>query len=402
VRKQGSTLYGPACADPLHLGPLSTHAAYCDARVPLVNKHESRSYNADMCTATRHAKWTSVLAIVASAGCVGMGLFMSFAKRFRERNERVLSIIAASCSFAALLFSVTSALIMFASPLFSRQHIKALSHDQVGPDYTGFSCSFQTPMHNLLSLLLPGAEKCVLVGPAVLVFFVHIIANALALSLLLMLVRFSVAPPASATAYRPRRASQDATLFEPRQYSLYGAASRKFGHHSRPVRFVLITLVPFSFVISNAFTWSAYLLLGIQVLTKITVSILPNDAPQVHNAVLMSNASLPGFALLRLQQDLRVVADRQGLGALLPEGQLYWDMLNIFNFSPMTSVTYFWTSGARLIAAASFLSIFVVPISKVIVWVWVGCAPCPLGGTPLTPRRSSSMPPQERCGAGAS
>jgi len=56
---------------------------------------------------------------------------------------------------------------------------------------------------------------------------------------------------------------------------------------------------------------------------------------------------------------------------LLPRDRsLFHDTLNIFNFSPMTSISFFWDSGAGLIAVASFLSIFVVPISKVIVWVF--------------------------------
>jgi len=353
----GSTMYGLPCDDPTGLGPMSTHHAYCDDAEPLVNKYESSNFNRDMCTATRYAKVFSVMAILCAVASCVIGLLDGYHLKLRQRFERQLALAGFATSTCTIVLIMVTALTLLFSPLFSHQHIDALSHEQVGKKYQGFSCSFQTPLHNALELLSPAAEKCVLVGPAVLVLLIGLIALALGATFFLMLARSTAAPP------QPAESNADA-LFAPRTYSLYGAGTRRFSHLSKLQRFLLITMVPYFFVMSNAVTWAVYLLWGVTVLSTIDVGVYPLARYDADALVL---DSVPDVLARALEHRLGGIMG----GALLPRDRsLFHDTLNIFNFSPMTSISFFWDSGAGLIAVASFLSIFVVPISKVIVWVF--------------------------------
>ncbi|KAH9255359.1 hypothetical protein BASA81_006478 [Batrachochytrium salamandrivorans] len=159
-----------------------------------------------------------------------------------------------------------------------------------------------------------------------------------------------------------------------RRYSMYGAIARRFHHLPRWKRFFGLTLAPVLLVLCNAVSWLAYILLGIQIIVHANISI-------VHKSKLTNMVYLEMDPFNPLLSELQSVLHTNHTSLLmenfLHEMELFDDIVNAFNFSPITSVYFFWTTKAYLTCLGMFGAVFALPIIKVVVWMWVFFTPFP-------------------------
>ena len=155
------------CQDPRNIGPISTYQAYCSSNpVDILNDKDLPDYAAQMCTKTNQAKITSNLVIFCSIIPIIIGIFLH-STRLKRKYEMILTLVAFIFSILTMLFSLTTLVIMWTSPLFSRSHISALSAEHVGIPFDGFaSCSLTTPLRSIFTLMVPAPLECLFPGPS--------------------------------------------------------------------------------------------------------------------------------------------------------------------------------------------------------------------------------------------
>jgi len=357
----GSSLWGAPCEDPLRIGPLSTTEAYCSEHPVKPLPGDPEDYNARMCTATTNAKVLAIVSILLAAASSATGMAMGLASTQRQKHEMRMAVSGFVTGGLSTVFAAVASMVMFYSPLFSRQHNDALSKQQRGQDFNGYTCMFQTPLHDVFSLLSSAAEHCVLLGPSVLVLFCVLITSGMSVGLFGIMIKNQAFPGFSITR------DDQLHMGNSHVYSMYGAAARRFAHVRWWQRFFLITVVPVIFILSTALCWAVFLLLGLQVIVYIRIGVVPvGQVPATTTATTTTAAALATSAALDW------VVKQAGL---LKPGTYFSDTLNVFNFSPMTSIVFFWDAGARFIALGTFVAVLIVPISRVVLWVWFFYAP---------------------------
>ncbi|KAH9255557.1 hypothetical protein BASA81_006387 [Batrachochytrium salamandrivorans] len=349
-------------------GPISTHEAYC---------HGNSEFDREMCEATNRSRYIAYgLLLFASLSPV-LVLGMIWLKRNPKfaLNAKLLAwVLYASlgCSVASLVLMVGLAGVMFSSPLFSSQYVATLSKEfNKGLPFTGgFSCAFQTPLHSLFSLASNGPMECVFPGPASCCLVLGMATQALGVGFLLrFLIDMKRVPEGvvmlrgASEAATPRQEQEFLReVSRRRRYSLYGAFRRRYSHMFWPKRVCLLNILPTLGMLSTIATWLTYNLLGIQIIVITQFSIVSNSALKGHYVLELDNATVNGLL-------------SRGEVTSFNEGVFFKDVLNVFNFSPLTSIKYFWLNDAYLLAGAVFVSVFVLPVVRVIAMIWYFFAP---------------------------
>lgn len=192
-----------------------------------------------------------------------------------------------------------------------------------------------------------------------------------------------------------------------RVYSLYGALARRTSHFPKFQQWCIITFLPFIVFIGHALAWTGFLLFGIQILGGVSIQLIyprNKDADILWTEAFLhlnsnSSADLPlsnvelndifnrlifqelteivKFNSNKINDWLDSISIENGEEYLSRERslQLFVDVVNVFNFSPVISLGYFWDNGAGFIAVLTFLAMFVLPVGKSLIWIWYYFAP---------------------------
>jgi hypothetical protein len=357
------------CQDPEHLDGLSTRAAYCsDSPLPPLNELDPVDYAGRMCLATNKAKTMMLLAslTVGAATLIGFGL-----AAFGEVETSLgWPLAACALSFAGLVFAGVATQSMVGSPLFSKQHNDALSREQVGTPYNGFGCSFQTPLHNPLSYLLSSPLKCVFPGPAFASAILIFVCSGYATLFFLMHVSEVRQSRKRLQVYASGLPFQTIGTYNPTRFSVYNAVDRHFAYLPTSQRVALVILTPFLTMLGNAISWCLFLLYGSQIIGGADFRIAPLGLSVLVSAAPPTGGTIPDSFVALALEVLASPAFRA-----LPEGRLYLDVANVFNFSPVVATRFFWDGGAYLVTVATLATILILPVGKVLLWIWFWFAP---------------------------
>ena len=185
--------------------------------------------------------------------------------------------------------------------------------------------------------------------------------------------------------------------------------------------------MPFVAIIGHALVWAGFLVLGIQIILLIEVNLvypmnllkgIENEVVELNSTVYFANntnydntsepqffgtalnqiafsnntnyvnnsepkffkTALIQFAFYLIQlnavkiddwlKNLNFLANPMAEQNYIDHLTLFYDVINIFNFSPEVSLGYFWESGAGFIAILTFLAMFVLPVIKSLIWIW--------------------------------
>ncbi|KAH9255360.1 hypothetical protein BASA81_006479 [Batrachochytrium salamandrivorans] len=330
-------------------------------------------YDSGLCQAMERAKITSCLGIGLASLALGLVAFQTFWRR-QAVSQKVVGL-ALGLSMLSICLGVATTMLVWSSPLYSEQHLDLLNTQlNTGPvPLHLFSCSLQTLLKssNLPFFLTSAPMLCTFPGPSALSMMIFFLAQALGSGFLVKVMQRERRSQQRVTTNGSNRAAAEEegqvlpqTFHDVRTYSLYGATTRRFSHYSRLGQALLVTAFPFCVVMANVGTWMSYILIGIQIVFNIHVAITPISR------------------LAQLTADAATVRTYNATGLLFSntstsfgEFTILDDTLNPFNFSPMTSVYFFQQGEAYLICTVIIVAIFVLPVAKVVLWIWLFYAP---------------------------
>eukprot|EP00516_Mucochytrium_quahogii_P003677 CAMPEP_0203745450 /NCGR_PEP_ID=MMETSP0098-20131031/1181_1 /ASSEMBLY_ACC=CAM_ASM_000208 /TAXON_ID=96639 /ORGANISM=" , Strain NY0313808BC1" /LENGTH=937 /DNA_ID=CAMNT_0050633233 /DNA_START=417 /DNA_END=3227 /DNA_ORIENTATION=- len=379
----------------------STWDAYCSSG------QDYSSYRESMCRSTNSSKVLVVLSVVFSVSAVFCGLlahiFHSLCRqKYASAAATFLCALSLSCEVLLLI-------IVQASPLFSQEHYTALSKGFSEP-YSGISCKYQQPtMHNFLKhQSLDGPMQCLFPGPSFAFCITAIVASMFSMilfglkwreSLLLesfakhsdgtgRLVRNASFSPffgdnvSCSSSEPPTRGADEETpiLFSPsipfrfkyryeRQYSLYGAFFRRFSHRNIAVRH-LINSIPSIVNIFHAIFFGVWVLNGTVFATHIEIEQVPHSHHHhVHESLVGRIASM-----IRDHFEKDIIEKINPVEAFFIHKN-FTMLEQIIEFSPITNLQVFFEAGAVFFGLVQLFSVFLWPISKVLVWTWLWYTP---------------------------
>jgi len=318
-----------------------------------------------MCTATQRAQRHSVVSCVVLFGAVVLGGVV--AARPSENETTWVSLACSLLGLGAVTCQVLTVLDMLKSPLFGQAHNNALSTQQRGIPYNGYQCSFQTPLYSPLAYLVSSPLKCLFPGPAFAGIMLGVVSASYSCVFFVMHtveVYATLHPRKSTFAAGLPIEDSHSPLTDSKHYSVFNALSLKLADRPAYERVFLVIVLPFLTMMGNAISWCMFLLYGSQIIGLVRIEIVRTSMARdtaTGRVADLTPAAVSAAAAL--------VPDA------LPLGEVYRDVANVFNFSPLVSTKFFWDGGAYLVTCATLVTILILPVARVLFWLWLFFVP---------------------------
>lgn len=348
----------------------NTYNLYCSA--------ESTDFEKSMCFPTNVAK-ISLLASQA-VGVITLFVMCQFgAKRYHSTGDYLqelwLSRILVLLSLVCCGLEATGFGVIYHSELFSAAHVREISSNYPVPFPSHeFGCEFQSPLRakNFIKAITKSSPlNCLYGGPAFAMAATSLVAWALAalffmvlyMDVLRLQARMEKDPSQRITPKRPIRHPVLTEVLYPRNYSLYGAISRRY-EGSRWRRLAVLTLP----------------LLTMATFVHFAIMMLLNGAA----VQVFIRLSSPRFSRLEwetaLQGHRAHIAEfpqSDKIDASRPQIAVIEIIEEVFDFTMLTSIKNFWDGKAYALAILTAVFCAAWPYLRVVVQLVMYFIPLP-------------------------